>query len=245
MLTILTTTEAIQKVQDAVASVDRLDELVTITEDATTIKDLKILVVDANEITIPLDWYDLEPPYVFPNTPLNRENLLALVFYKLGNQQKSFEYVSEEYPIYHHLLIATHLQFGYEISPEMLDFCYNTSAHNNAILNFYGVVENPKSNDELKREFSEALSKAENYEVKVFTAKHYLNLLLDSGELQEAKQVAEEQLAIAISEDAKNAMNSQLAGILMAQLQVPYTTENLNEVHETVSYTHLTLPTKA
>lgn len=232
MLTILTTTEAIQKVQDAVASVDRLDELVTITEDATTIKDLKTLVVDANEITIPLDWYDLEPPYVFPNTPLNRENLLALVFYKLGNQQKSFEYVSEEYPIYHHLLIATHLQFGYEISPEMLDFCYNTSAHNNAILNFYGVVENPKSNDELKKEFSEALSKAENYEVKVFTAKHYLNLLLDSGELQEAKQVAEEQLAIAISEDAKNAMNSQLAGILMAQLQVPYTTENLNEVHE-------------
>ena len=75
MLTILTTTEAIQKVQDAVASVDRLDELVTITEDATTIKDLKTLVVDANEITISLDWYDLEPPYVFPNTPLNRENL--------------------------------------------------------------------------------------------------------------------------------------------------------------------------
>ena len=64
MLTILTTTEAIQKVQDAVASVDRLDELVTITEDATTIKDLKTLVVDANEITISLDWYDLEPPYV-------------------------------------------------------------------------------------------------------------------------------------------------------------------------------------
>ena len=232
MLTILTTTESKQKVQDAIASVDRLDELVSITEDSSVIKDLKTLVVGADKITIPLDWYDLKPPYVFPDTPLNRENLLALVFYKLGNQQKSFEFVSEEYPIYHHLLIATHLQFGYEISAGMVDFCYNTSPHNSAILSFYGVVENPKSNNELKKDFAEALSKAENDEVKVFTAKHYLNLLLDSGELQEAKQVAEKQLAIAISEDAKNAMNTQLAGILMAQLQVPYTPEKLNEIHE-------------
>jgi len=210
MLTILTTTESSQKIRDAIASVERLDELVSITEDADTIKDLKILVVNSDTITIPLDWYDLEPPYVFPNTPLNRENLLALIFYKLGNQQKAFEYISEEYPIYHHLLIATHLQFGYEISSEMVEFCYNTSRHNNA----------------------KALSKAENDEVKVFTAKHYLNLLLDSGELKEAKQVAEQQLSVAISEDAKNAMNTQLAGILMAQLQVPYTPEKLNEIHE-------------
>ena len=232
MLTILTTTESSQKIRDAIASVERLDELVSITEDADTIKDLKILVVNSDTITIPLDWYDLEPPYVFPNTPLNRENLLALIFYKLGNQQKAFEYISEEYPIYHHLLIATHLQFGYEISSEMVEFCYNTSRHNNAIISFYGVIENPKSKEELKKEFSEALSKAENDEVKVFTAKHYLNLLLDSGELKEAKQVAEQQLSVAISEDAKNAMNTQLAGILMAQLQVPYTPEKLNEIHE-------------
>tara|TARA_R110002051_G_scaffold313263_3_gene389214 strand:- start:10411 stop:11892 length:1482 start_codon:yes stop_codon:yes gene_type:complete len=232
MLTILTTTESSQKVRDAIASVDRLDELVSITESTNTIKDLKTLVVDSDEITIPLDWYDLEPPYVFPTTPFNQENLLALVFYKLGNQQKSFEYVSEEYPIYQHLLISTHLQFGYEISSVMVDFCYNTSPHNSSILNFYGVIENPKSNEELKKEFSEALSKAENDEVKVFTAKHYLNLLLDSGELQEAKLLAEEQLSIAISDNAKNAMNAHLAGILMAQLQVPYSKEKLNEVHD-------------
>src|SRR6056297_824323 len=105
MLTILTTTDTKQSVQDAIASVDRLDELVTITQDSNAIEDLKTLVVDSDEITIPLDWYDLEPPYAFPVTPLNRENLLALVFYKLGNQQKSFEFVSEEYPIYHHLSI--------------------------------------------------------------------------------------------------------------------------------------------
>lgn len=232
MLTILTTTDTHQKVQKAIASVDRLDELVSITEDSETIKDLKTLVVASDGITIPLDWDDLEPPYVFPSTPLDRENLLALVFYKLGNHQKSFEFVSEEYPIYHHLLIATHLQFGYEISAGMLDFCYGTSAHNKAVLNYYGVVENPKSNAELKKVFYEALSRAENDEIKVFTAKHLLNLLLDSGELQEAKQLAEEQLEIAISEGAKNAMNTHLAGILMAQLQMPYDGQELDKIHE-------------
>ena len=232
MLTILTTTDAHQAVQDAIASVDRLDELVTVIQDSNTIEDLKTLVVDSLEITIPLDWYDLEPPYAFPITPLNRENLLALVFYKLGNQQKAFEYVSEEYPIYHHLLIATHLQFGYEISTGMLDFCYNTSPHNNAVVNYYGAVENRKSHTELKSLFSEALSNGENDEVKVFTAKHYLNLLLDSGALQEAKLIAEELKDVAISDDAINAMNTHLAGILMAQLQVPYVSHELEKVHE-------------
>ena len=232
MLTILTTTDSNQAVQDAIASVERLDELVTITQDSIAIEDLKTLVVDSKEITITLDWYDLEPPYAFPITPWNRENFLALVFYKLGNQQKAFEFVSEEHPIYHHLLIATHMQFGYEISPGMVDFCYNTSPHNSAILNYYGVVENPISNAELKKMFSEALSKAENDEVKVFTAKHYLNLLLDSGELQEAKRIAEELKAIAISDDAQNAMNTHLAGILMAQLKVPYNQQELDSVHE-------------
>ncbi|MEP3210872.1 MAG: hypothetical protein ABJN95_16915 [Maribacter sp.] len=232
MLTILTTTNDHNKVQEAIASVDRLDELVTITEDSETIKDLKTLVVDTDEISIPLDWYDMEPPYAFPTTPFNRENLLALVFYKLGNQQKSFEFVSEEYPIYHHLLIATHLQFGYEISTGMVDFCYNTSPHNHAILNYYGVVENPLNHEELKNLFSHAVAKAENDEIRVFSAKHYLNLLLDAGELQTAKELAEEQAAIVISEDAKNAMNTHLAGVLMAQLQVPYSNEKLDKVHD-------------
>ncbi|GAB5476449.1 MAG: hypothetical protein Mars2KO_45480 [Maribacter sp.] len=232
MLTILTTTENTQNVQDAISSVERLHELVTITQESDTIKDLKTLVIDSNEIIIPLDWYDIEPPYVFPATPFTRQNLLALVFYKLGNHQRAFEFLSEELPLYHHLLIATHLQFGYEVSPSMIDFCYNTSPHNSAIVNYYGIVENPLDHKLLKDEFSVALTKAQNDELKVFTTKHYLNLLLDSGELKEAKKLAEEHLAIAISKDAENAMNTHLSGILMAQLKVPYDSQELEEVYQ-------------
>ena len=232
MLTILTTTDTNQNVQDAIASVDRLGELVTIAQDSETIKDLKTLVVDSDEITVPLDWYDLEPPYVFPSVSFTKENLLAMVFYKLGNQQKSLEFVSEDSPIYHHLLIATHLQFGYEISEDMIVFTHKNSSHNLAILHHYGVLQQQLELSDLKPLYARAMIRANNDEVKVFTAKHYLNLLLDSGELKKAKQIVEEQLTIAISDDAKNAMNTQLTGILMTQLQVPYSHNKLDEVHD-------------
>lgn len=232
MLTILTKTDSNQKIQDAITSVNRLSELVTLTMDSETIEDLKILIVNSDEIIIPLDWYDLEPPYVFPNTPFTRENLLALIFYKLGNHQKVFEFLSEESPLYQHLLIATHLHFGYEISSNMIDWCYNTSCHNHAILNYYGNIEKQLEYDELKKLFSETVINAGNDEIKLFTAKHYLNLLLDSLKLNEAKQVAESHLKIALSENAKNAMKNHLAGVLMAQLQVPYSNEKLEEVHK-------------
>ncbi|MBO6830922.1 MAG: hypothetical protein JJ876_15365 [Muricauda sp.] len=232
MLTILTTTDALQKVQNAIASVDRLNELVTLTVEPKGITDIKTLTVDTESISVPMDWHDLDPPYVFPKIPFTPKNLLALVFHKLGNHQKAFTFVSEESSLYHHLLIATHLQFGYEVSDSMTDFCHNTSPHNSAILNYYGAVAHPPSHGELKKGFTEALSNAENDEIKVFTGKHYLNLLLDSGELQEAEQWAKELLDDAVSDDAKNAMNNHLAGILMAKLQVPYDPEKLNEVHD-------------
>ncbi|WP_435654754.1 hypothetical protein [Cellulophaga baltica] len=232
MLTILTTINAFPKVQEAILAIERLDELVTVAKKTGTYKDLKILIIDEQEIIIPLDWYDMEPPYVFPKIPFTRENLLALVYYKLGNHQTAFEFVSEESPLYHHLLIATHLHFGYEISTNMIDFCYNTSAHNCAILNYYGNIENLLEYSELKELFSKALAQADNDEIKVFTAKHYLNLLLDSQELELAKQFAEEQHKIALSDNAKNAMKTHLAGILMAQLQVPYSSKKLDEVYE-------------
>ena len=211
---------------------ERLHELVTITQEPGTIEDLKSLVVDSNKISIPLDWYDLEPPYVFPETPVTDENLLALVFYKLGNHQRAFDFVSKELPLYHHLLIATHLQFGYEISPRMIDFCYNTSAHNSAIVNYYGNVEAQLDYQSLKKNFAVALDKAPNDELKVFTAKHYINLLIDYEEWQEAGNLAESQLEIAISKDAENAMNTHLSSILKAQLKVPYDVHELEEVYQ-------------
>lgn len=232
MLTILTTIDIEGKVDEAIGSVDRLTELVTVTSKPETIEDFKTLVVDVDNISIPLDWYDLEPPYVFPTIAFTSEHLLALVFYKLGNQQKAFEFVLEDSELYHHLLVATHLQFGYEISEKLLSFVKNTSAHNWAIVNYYGVVEDKLGSSGLKKAFSEAIQKAENDELKVFTVKHCLNVLWDTGQLKEGKALATNYGEIAISDDAKLAMDTHLATILMAQLKAPYTPDELDSVQE-------------
>lgn len=232
MLTILTKTDSKQAVQNSITSIERLSELVTITQESDPVKDLKTLVVDSNTIRIPLDWFDSEPPYIFPETPFSRENLLALVFYKLGNHQKAFEFVTQESDLYKHLLTATHLHFGYEISKDMIDFCHNSSAHNSAILNYYGDISPILDHDHKKQSFYYAIEKAENDEIKVFTSKHFLNLLVDTDELTTAKKLAEETISIAISEDAKNSIRTHLAGILMSQLHIPYQPQELEEVFD-------------
>ncbi|WP_147296592.1 hypothetical protein [Flagellimonas nanhaiensis] len=232
MLTILTTTDLYHDVQDLVVSIERLDELVSVTTNDNTIQDLKILMIDQNGIISPLDWYDLEPPYIFPKMSFTRENLLAMVFYKLGNHQKAFEFISEEAILYKHLLIATHLQFGYGISEEMLSFCRETSSMNWVMVNYYGVVENPMDHTLLKNHFFDAIKTTENDELQVFTAKHFLNFLLDIGEVDLAQQIAQEHYEIAISDDAKTAMKIHLANIQMMQLQVPYDVQELETIHD-------------
>ena len=176
MLTILTTTESYQKVQDTIDAVDRLNELVTVTQEPDGIQDLKTVMVDADTIRTSLDWYDLEPPYLFPTIPFEQNSLLALVFYKLGNQQRAFDFVSEEHPMYHHLLTATHLQFGYEITDDMLEFSRRHSPHNVAILYHYGVLQNPVDTNTIEAYYEAAILGAENDEVSVYTAKHFINL---------------------------------------------------------------------
>ncbi|MGB5817923.1 MAG: hypothetical protein WBG90_00465 [Saonia sp.] len=232
MLTILTTTDSAQRVRDAIGRIDRLGELITLVQQSDAIADLKVLVVEENGIKIPLDWHDLEPPYVIPSIPYTEEHLLALIFYKLGNHQKAFEFLTEGTPLYYHVLIATHLQFGYEISEDMIAFVYSTSPHNQAILHHYGNVESKVDFPKLKSMYVHALEQIKNDELKGYAAKHYVNLLLDAQALDEAKEVVEVHRSTVISDEAKNAMDVHMAAVSMALLQLPYDKAELNKIQE-------------
>lgn len=230
MLTILTTIDHQQEVAQVIATVDRLDELVDIAITPNEVPDEGKLLVVNSELKIPLDWYDTEPPYIFPHAAFSSETLMAHIFYKLGNPQRAFQFISEKVALYQHLLIATHLQFGYEISEEMLEFARENSKHNLAILYHYGNVKDGKPLQELKDIYSGAIENSANDEVKLFTAKHYINLLLDNQLISEAQQLITKLHPKAISEAAKNAMNVQLASTLKSQLELPYKEEYLDVV---------------
>ena len=131
MVTILTEINLQKTIENVIGSVERLKELVEIKLIKSVTESLnKTLFVTNGSINSSFDWNDTEPPYLIPSIPFSNENLLALVFYKLGNHQKSFEFISEEDALYDHLLIATHMQFGYEISDSMLAFTNSSSKHN-------------------------------------------------------------------------------------------------------------------
>ncbi|MEX0274221.1 MAG: hypothetical protein AB3N16_07585 [Flavobacteriaceae bacterium] len=232
MLTILTTTEHLKPVRESIDSVDRLGELVHIAlQGPDAPEGDKVVMVTDGKITCPLDWYDTEPPYVFPEVAFSEKDLLALVFYKLGNHQRAFEFLDGEEALHMDMLIATHLQFGYEISNAMLLHIMGHS-HNGAIVHHYGNVGERVGAKELKTVYQNAMTHASDDELCVFSAKHYMNFLLDQGDFETVGKVARSLQNRPVSKEAKNAVNVQLASALMAQLSIPYDVKSLIEIRD-------------
>jgi hypothetical protein len=232
MLTILTTTNHQNTIEKIIASVDRLDELVNVVTDDTEVQATsKLMIVENNTITKPLDWHDSEPPYIFPSQELTQHNVLALIFFSLGNHQKAFEYVTEKSALYHNLLLATYIQLGYEINEEHLAAA-KLSKHNTCIVHHYGNYVNRESLDGLKKLYKDAIDTAQDDELKIFTTKHYINLLMDVQEFAEATSMLRALQQHAVSAEAKNAMHVQLATTLMQQLQLPFNRDELQEIQE-------------
>lgn len=234
MITILTTTSFREQIQGYIQSIDQLDDLLTIRsmEEARVDITDRLLVVTDGKILMEIDWFDNEPPYLFPDLPLTRDNFLALIFFKLGNHQRAFEFVEQGSELYNHLLIASFIQLGQLIEDEFILFAEHTSAHNHAIVLHYGQHSISLEAEELISKYRIALGKSPNDEIKLFTAKHFLDLLLDLGEYQSVLSELPKFLEVAISEEAKNAMREQHAAALMSTLKMPFDTDELMKVEE-------------
>ena len=168
MITILTTTNHKNEVEQVIKSVDRLEELVSISIENTN--DLNLLIVEDNCITKPLDWFDMQPPFILPKVEFTQNNLLAFVFYAIGNHQKAFDYLKEDTEVYNTILAATKIQFGYEISEDLYQNISN-SKHNLCVVHQYGNYENRFHISELMQAYEDAIHSAEDIELKAFSAK--------------------------------------------------------------------------
>jgi hypothetical protein len=231
MITILTTTEHKVQISTFINSIERLDELVDISCDEKEVQlDSKLILVENDLIKQTIEWYDKEPPFLFPEIEFNQDNLLGLIFYKLGNHQMAFNYIKEDNSLYNDMLTATHLQFGYEISEEM--YMALDSLHNQCIVKHYGNYVAPVNPAELEQMYLSAIKRSENDEAKVFTTKHYVNYLIDKGEFKQAEDMVRSLQNIAISEEANITLDILLASSIMAQLEIPYDADKLDEVSE-------------
>ncbi len=230
MLTILTTTNT-EEVKSTISSIERLDELVVIVDNFDAIEGaIKVLIVEENFIKTKIDWFDTEPPYLFPTIDFYSNHLLALVFYKLGNHQKAFEFVSEQDELHNHLLIATNIQFGYPITNEQIQFLENSSTHNLAITYNFGNTNPIVGNNILQNTYEKAIKDGATNAEKLFSVKHYANLLMDSGLHDDAEKLIRSVKEKPITIEEENAMNHLLSSSLMAQVKLPYKAEVLSEI---------------
>ncbi len=242
MLSIFTKTNYSEEVNKIVNSIDRLDELVSVSDDSDIAiqGSQKVLIVNDEGIRCALDWHDTEPPYLFDTIEYNRDNLLALIFFKIGNHQKAFEYIEEESDIYHHLLIVFHLLNGQKIENTQLEFLKATSAHNYAIVAHYGDTDDSFSFDQVEKLYENAIDSATNDELRTYSAKNYISLLVDGGNDDKALRLIADMKPIAISDESKVALIALKSSILMTQLAIPYDVKKLEEVknlfEETITY---------
>lgn len=232
MITILTTTDKQESVLQVVRTVDRLEELVAVIDhqssyDATT---KLLLITNENTIKVPVDWQDTEPPYIFSDTPFSSENLLALIFYKLGNQQRALEFLSEDDDLFNDILVATSIQYGYTISERVFDKV--KLIHNQCIIHHYGNGSAICTTEGLRQLYSEAIIHADDPEHKTFLIKHFTNLLLDGQDFEEAESLIRNVDKVTLSENASVALDIQLAHTLIAKLELPYQEEELAEIRE-------------
>lgn len=229
MITIQTTIEHESKIIEYISSVDQLEELVNIAlNDEGKKLDSNLILIENGLIKQNVDWYDREPPMLFSELIFDKNNFLGLVFYKLGNHQMAFEYITVKNEFYNDLLTATHLQFGYQVSEEM--YSKLDSYHNRSIVQHYAVCEKPCTADDLSELYRKAIKNSENDECKLFTAKHYTNFLIDKGAFSEAEELIRKLQPKAISREAKINLDVLLASAMMAQLKMPYETATLKEI---------------
>jgi len=104
------------------------------------------------------------------------------------------------------------------------------SLHNQCIVKHYGNYVAPVNPSELEQMYLSAIKRSENDEAKVFTTKHYVNYLIDKGEFKQAEDMVRSLRNIAISEEANITLDILLASSIMAQLEIPYDSEKLDEI---------------
>ncbi len=230
MITILTTTNNYLQIETCINAIERLHELVVITTDEVVNSSNKIIKVLDDVIIPTIDWNDTEPPYLFSTMPFTENNLLAMVFCKLGNHQKAFEFVAEQDELHQHLLIVANLQYGYAITTEQIQFLKNTSTHNLAIVSNFGITNPIIGNKMLQNIYEEAIKNGKTDAEKLFSIKHYVNFLIDNGFYSDAEILIRSVIQIAVSEEEKNALNHLLASSLMAQISMPHNKEKLAEI---------------
>ncbi|MCC6282035.1 MAG: hypothetical protein IT262_15635 [Saprospiraceae bacterium] len=243
MITLFTPYELLLEVQQIIDTEPRLNELVTVAdllEQRPEPSAYHMILRPKTGILQPVDWYNVLPPYLLPEeTEGTAHNLLGLVFAKLGNYEKAYEYLHDNQVLLNDVDIINCLQNGIPVDTNRLTSDFSPFeeyrfCHNSAILHHYAASENSFDADKTRYFYREALNSAPNGEYYAFSARQYAIFLTDLGELLQAEHLLQDAIKTALSDDAIPELKAVLCGVWMKKLVLPYDLDLLDNLKKTL-----------
>lgn len=218
-----------EDVQKCIHSQNRLEELVVITlPNSNDSLPSGAIHIFEKQIFLSPCWNNEAPP-LFLNKPWNFTpvNLLALVFARLGNFEKTYELLANDTEKKLWAEQLNKLQNHLPVSNERIDVCIRASdnyfeMHNACIYIHYGQSYDQFSIEKLCNQYEQTLLLTSEPALAAYTTYHYASLLADIGMGKDAENYINRQLTVKQSEVAKHAFQTLLCSIWLEQLQVPY-----------------------
>ena len=214
MLSIFVELNHLIEVKEAIDSENRLNELIDI---QTVDNDFCDFLITENEIHANIDWSENLPPILL-NNPLNFDSstLLSLIFLKLGNWEKVYEYCSKDKKYLDDLDLINRLQANLlvEIPAEPINefgtFDHYRRWHNRAVVLHRGNTHENVEGHLTRTAYEKSLLNAPNSDYRAFSGKYFVTFLLDNGLIVEAEQV----LKKCISDVSETHIKAELQSIL-------------------------------
>lgn len=241
MLTIFVSTDKIDSAQNIINEEFRLNEVVEI-KDLSQINGYKnFLIVESNEIKVPIRWSSEVPPYLLPNyIDFTPNNLLAVVYLFLNNFEKAYHFAELNAFLLSDIDTINRLQHGIlqdidaTEEPIQTPFEIYRHWHNIAVLAHYGQSNQFFNIYHINSYYQKAVDAAPNGEYFAFTGKQFATLMLDADELGKAEDIIDRCLEEAISDESKIELKNVLYGIWLKRLTAPYDESLLAKLKNTL-----------
>lgn len=243
MLSIFATTEYHDQLNQIIAKEDRLNELVDIYDslEKLPIPSGNSILIKNGGIGFPVDWFNVQPPFLLPEAvDLNENNLLGIIFSKLNNFEKTYFYLKDSNPSFlKELDFMNRLQHGYSVDPNELSSHYTPYEeyrlmHNQAILRYYTSTPETFDLEKAVYFFEEAVKSSPHEEYSAFTGRQFALMYVDLKDPAKALDILEYAETDNISKEAKIELNHTRCQAWMQQLTIPYDEELIAKLKETL-----------